>query len=407
MKNKVVVAIFLLMFLASVAGAAKEVKKAGPAKKPIAKKVVKPVIKEVKPVVAAGVDLSEQLSDMKEETNKALADLKGQLDKVKNDNKDAKVGGVIFFQWQKYLANGTAVNVNNFDVTRAYLDIKKKLDMGAAARLTLDVARITGAARQNLFDYLKYAYVEIPVNVSSVQVVPFDLTAKIGLQQTVWIDWADKILNLRYVAKSLVDNEGVMSSADFGLGALGRLSLQGLPEVDYQATVLNGTGYATNESDSGKALAIRVNSTVYDDQLFGKVTLGAFINIESLNASLNYSASNKQGGAMLALKGDAGVINYEYLTGSKSNKEISGSSLGLVYNLAGLSSLLANLSAFYRADNYDSDTSSAGSSDKQKSFYGLNYDYGKDLRFSANIQTAKAGTAAETKIFYLQSSIGL
>src|SRR3989339_794884 len=119
--------------------------------------------------------------------------------------KELKVGATIYFRWQKYLQNGGSA-VNNFDLDRAYIDFRKEMDKGATGRLTLDISRIPGASKQNLFDYIKYAYVEMPLGMTNL---------KLGLQQTVWIDWADKLLNLRWIAKSLIDNEGVMSSADF------------------------------------------------------------------------------------------------------------------------------------------------------------------------------------------------
>ena len=346
----------------------------------------------------------EGLSNYKEDTNKALADLKAQIDKVSGDNKDAKVGGVIFFQWSKYTQGGTSKTPNNFDVTRAYLDVKKKLDWNASMRMTLDVARITGATRQNLFDYLKYAYVEMPLNVSSLQVVPFSMTAKVGLQHTVWIDWADKILNLRYIAKSIVDNEGLMSSSDFGLGGLGTVSIAGLPDIEYQATLLNGTGYATNESDSKKAMAMRVNANVYQDSIGGKILLGSYINIEAMKASLDCSSSNNQGGIELAYKHELGAANIEYITGSKSNKKILGTSIGGVYNVGTALGFLPNLSVFARFDNYDPNTTGAND-DKKKTFYGVTYDWGKDVRLALDQQTSQTGSGAITSIMYLQSSI--
>jgi len=88
--------------------------------------------KEVKTLVPAAqikpsvVESEEnKLVEYKEEVNLALANLKNSIAKVSSDNSDAKVGGLIFFRWQKYLLNGTASTPNNFDIDRAYIDIKK------------------------------------------------------------------------------------------------------------------------------------------------------------------------------------------------------------------------------------------------------------------------------------------
>ncbi|MFH1387521.1 MAG: hypothetical protein ABIH50_07640 [bacterium] len=347
---------------------------------------------------------NDKIADLKDETNKALTELKSQIDKVKKDNGDAKIGGVVFFRWQKYTQNGTATTPNNFDVDRAYIDIKKKLDWGASSRVTLDISRINGAAKQTLFDYLKYAYVEMPLNVSGLQVVPWEMTAKAGLQHTVWIDWADKALGLRWIAKSLLDNEGVMSSSDFGVGAIGKVSLAGLPAVEYHATVLNGSGYSTNESDSEKALAMRVNSVAYDAGENGKVIVGAMLNVESLNTSFDLGGSNKQAALELIYRHDLGTAKFEYITGSKSSKKINGYSLGGVLNLSSVMAGLERYKVFARLDNYDPNTSRAND-EKNKTFYGVTYDWGKDVKLAADMQTSQTGSGATTSIFYLHSQI--
>ncbi|MBI5701572.1 hypothetical protein HZC34_07030 [Candidatus Saganbacteria bacterium] len=246
MKIKIVSLSLLLMFVLVVSSYA-----AVPKKKTVAIKKT-PVKKEAikKESVKVEVPEEDKLADLKDDMNTAIADLKGQIDKVKQDNSDMKVSSTLFFRFQKYLSNGASTTPNNFDVERAYLDFKKKLDWGASARVTLDISRLdtakvdTDKKSQHLFDYLKYAYVEMPINIPSyLQVVPVTLTAKLGLQHTVWIDWMDKVMELRYIAKTIVDNEGIMSSADFGIGATGKVAVLGVPEVEYHATLINGSGY--------------------------------------------------------------------------------------------------------------------------------------------------------------------
>ena len=356
---------------------------------------VKAPVKAVKTPVLSE-NLEDKLGDMKEDTNKAIADLKSQIDVVKADNNDVKVGSTIFFRWQKWLQNGTTSNVNNFDIDRAYLDFRKKLSGGASARVTLDVARITGAGRQNLFDYLKYAYVEVPLGIpANIQLVPFTATAKLGLQHTIWIDWADKIMDLRYIAKSLVDNEGVMSSSDFGVGALGTISIAGLPDFEYQGTLMNGSGYATNETDSKKDLGLRINSTVADLGENGKVIVGAFGNIKGATSSA-FGGTTKQVGLLTALKGDKGVVYAEYLKGTA----IGG------YSVGGKYMFLPGVWAFLRADNYDPSTL-ASNNEISRSFYGLTYDWSKDVKVAADVQTMQTGSGPVTSIFYLHMMTAL
>jgi uncharacterized protein YdhG (YjbR/CyaY superfamily) len=376
------------------------------------KAVLESSLKKAQPTVSSkveGIDeLKDELSEYKEENNKALAELKSQIDKAKKDV-GAKVGGVVFFRWQKPMQNAGSM-VNNFDVDRAYIDLKKKLDKSASARVTLDVARITGAARQNLFDYLKYAYFEAPVELPAVlKPFPWELTAKIGLQHTVWIDWADKQLDLRFVAKSLLDNEGVMSSADFGLGALGKIMLSFLPEIEYHATLLNGSGYATSEGNGKKSLALRLNSKVFDGEDAGKVIVGAFLNIDSLNLSspsLSGNGVEKQAGLAVSYQHEKGRAFLEYLAGTKSSKKVSGISLGGVLGLGSLWDLLSDYSLFARFDNYDPDTSAANDL-RTKSFYGLVYDWGKDIKLAFDVQNAQTGSGSVASIFYLHTMVSL
>lgn len=388
----------------AVKAPAKVIAKKAPVKKAPLKTVPKPALKtDLDESLAPTED--EKLADLKEELNGAVKNLKVQLDGVKSDNGDAKVGSVIFFQWQKYTQNAGASNYNNFDVTRAYLDFKKKLDGGASARVTLDVRRLDTTVvggtdpnkkTQNLFDYLKYAYIEKPVPVPAMlQPIPYTLTAKIGLQHTAWIDWADKILNARFIAKTLLDNEGVMSSSDFGLGALGMVSVSGLPEVEYHATLLNGAGYAKPESDARKDLGLRVNSTVYQDEKLGSVIVGLFgtmVGVKSDGSTDN--STKKQATAILALKNEIYAANIEYLYGTN----ISGYSLGGTFLINPGWTLLA------RIDNYDP-ARSASNNEIDRSIYGLIYDWGKDVRVAADLQNSKTGTGATTSIFYLHSMI--
>jgi hypothetical protein len=214
MMIKRIVCLMMMFLIASSALAVTPAKKKSPEKP--AKKAVKVKQKATKQKSTVIEDeKTDETQQLREDTNKAVAELKSQIDSVKADNSDAKVGGVIFFRWAKPASN---TQFNNFDIDRAYVDIRKKLAGGSAMRVTLDVARLTTAmdtakANQHLFDYLKYAYVDVPISLpKQSQIIPFNATAKLGLQHTVWIDWMDKIMDIRFIAKSLVDNKGLMSS---------------------------------------------------------------------------------------------------------------------------------------------------------------------------------------------------
>jgi hypothetical protein len=420
--------ILILMLAATLAAAAHAAdNNAAPVKKVVKKTVIKRSIRKapaapvkkapvvVKPAEAAPqvtapetAPAEEKLSDLKDDMNKGFASLKNQIDTVKSDNGDAKIGGVIFSQWSRITQNNTKLVANSFDITRAYLNITKKLDGGSSMRVTLDVKRVSDDVKnQNLFDYLKYAYFETPLNVSALQAVPFNLNAKVGLQQNAWIDWDEGIMGMRYIMKSFLDDEGLMSSADFGVGANGKITPAGLPEIEYNAVLVNGSGYATSETDAKKMLTVRVNSTVYEDPTWGKFIIGVFGNVASLNPSdLTYNGSAKQAGTTVALKGDWGMTYFEYLTGSTGSGstalKIGGYSGQLVINAAPIG--VAALNAFYRQDYYQPNTADT-SKDINKSFCGLTYDWNKDIKLAADVQNSQTGTGATTSTFYLQTSV--
>jgi len=286
-------------------------------------------------------------------------------------SEDVTVGGLLFFRFQKYLANGT--KPANFDIDRAYINIMKRIDGNANFRLTLDAARLntttldTQKSSQQLFDFVKYAYVEIPVKLKEAETV-----VKIGQQQTVWIDWDEKILDTRFIAKSFVDNEGLMPSADMGIGVSGKF---GKSDVDYQATVMNGTGLVP-ETDSSKSLALRISST-------GKNAFwGSFINMTGATLS-NLTGDSKLVGGLVGIKQKDGTFYSEYIT--------QGEKYG--YSLGALFGLTPNYNFFARTDEYFPSRNS--SLDKiSRQFYGVIFDYSKDIRFALDLQYITGGPSA-------------
>lgn len=373
----------------------KTVKKNVPAKKSPAKTAPAPMGNEGN----LDADKEDSVADVREDMNKALSDLKGQLDTVKKDNSDAKVSGEIRFAWTKNVANTTTKN--NFDISRAYLTVKKNLAGGAMARITLDVSRIspTTNSPQTLFDYIKYAYVDIPVNVpASLQVIPFSMTAKLGLQHNMWIDWADKAWENAWIMKQFDDNESIMSSADFGIGATGKFTVPSLPEIEYHATLLNGSGYKAQDTDSAKDIGLRLNTTLYQDDAVGKVIAGGYVNSKAgiFNAG---STNTKQAGVLFAFENEQyGRVYAEYMKGTKINGYSIG---GFVYP----SKEIAPIALVARYDTYDPDNTVSSSNDRVRSLIGAIYEYSKDVKLALDLQTYKSGNSAEQKTAYLHSVV--
>jgi len=318
---------------------------------------------------------------------------------VAAENSNVQISGEIRFAWIKGLENVSIPN--NFDISRAYITARKKLAGGAMARVTLDVSRISPSTNnpQTLFDYIKYAYVDIPVNIpAALQVIPFSMTAKLGLQHNMWIDWADKTWDNAWIMKQFDDNESVMSSADFGLGAAGKVTLPYLSEIEYHATLMNGGGYKVAESDSAKDIGIRLNTTLFKDDNIGTVIAGGYLNSKAgiINSGQN---NTKQAAVLLGFQNDQYGKGYiEYLKGTK----INGYSIG-GYVFPAKSVVPVALVARY--DNYDPDTTAASSNDRVRTLVGAMYEHSKDIKLALDLQTYKSGSSADQKTAYLHSVI--
>lgn len=344
------------------------------------KRPVKVAVKKIDPLVLISQETQARLSleaeflQYKKDASKQVASLKKRATNLENDNDDIKVSSTLFFRWQK---NGD--NPNNFDVDRAYINFQKDLRSDAYAKLTLDAARLsstTNPGNQNLYDFLKYAYVQVPLKT------PKWLTASIkaGLQENIWIGWNEDVMGIRFIAKSFVDDEGLMPSSDFGVGLLGKISIARLPKIEYYGNITNGDGYSQPASTSGKDIAIRLNSTVYEDKKSGKVMLGAYGNMTNVAAS---GTQTKQAGFLLGLKGKTGTayVEYEYGTGNV------GTSIGALFYI------FPEISLFVRKDYFNP---ARGTSNQQidKVFYGAIYDWTKDIKIALDAQDVKGGSAA-------------
>ena len=378
---------------------------------------VAPQIREVSQPTSDQDDENMSKTDsLREDMNAAVKDLKNQLDAVKKDNSDAKLSGEIFFQY----SNEKGSTKSTFDVARAYVTLKQKTSTGGLLRVTLDVGRLDSSAitqstsapygvsaigtdpskkSQSLYGFLKYAYLE--QNVDVPQFIPWNLTVKLGLQHTMWIDFVDKVWESRYIGKVFLDDTGMMSSADFGIGATGKFNLVNLPlmswvpEVEYHATVMNGAGYKATDSNSQKDMSLRLNAEVYKDDNIGSVVVGAWGSMTDYFSGL--TTNRKMAGAMVALKNEGcGNVFAEYMKGTK----IAGSSaggfvypFGIVNNFAAMPEVLKNIGVIGRFDWYKPDTTVNGN-DAYYYIMGTYYKANENLKIAYDMQSRFTGTGA-------------
>jgi hypothetical protein len=155
------------------------------------------------------------------------------------------IGGVVYGQY-RYLVNDTAAHVNQFDVTRAYLNVIGRFDGGLMTRVTGDVYR---AADNSLVYRLKYAHFGWTPKNSPV-------TYKFGLLQTSWIDWEEALWDYRMQGTMPAERAGYLSSSDFGIAADGNFNKE---LVDAQVAIVNGANYNGGSGDQHKVGMARVS----------------------------------------------------------------------------------------------------------------------------------------------------
>lgn len=158
---------------------------------------------------------------------------------------DTQVGGEVYPLFTTDITdNGEGKGYNAFDLSRVYLTVKSKLSPEVSVRITADVDKMDGSAREV---YLKYAYLDW--NVSKV--IPYS-TVRFGLQQTGWIDYMNKVWGRRYVAKTLMDQYKALPSADYGISHLIKFP-EGYGHGAIQ--ILQGPGYKGKEENRYKDIS--------------------------------------------------------------------------------------------------------------------------------------------------------
>ena len=157
------------------------------------------------------------------------------------------VGGVAYAQYA-YQLKDTANHLNNFDVTRAYLNVIGKFAYGIGTRVTPDIYRNTDGS---LAYRLKYAYATWTPNDGKSP-----LTFKLGQIHTPWLDWEEHLWDYRMQGQMALERAGFMSSADFGAGIDGMF---GFDRFNFQVGVYNGENYNKAPGDQRKDLMGRAS----------------------------------------------------------------------------------------------------------------------------------------------------
>jgi len=177
------------------------------------------------------------------------------------------VGGVGYAQYLYQLHKDTVTNsnLNNFDVTRAYINIVGKFSSGVGARITPDIYRNTDGS---LAFRLKYAFASWTPEGSP-------LTLNLGQTQTPWLDWEEALWDYRMQGTMALERfrspataSGYLSSSDFGFRVDGKFNLD---MVNFQVGVYNGETYNKAEGDQHKDLEGRLSVRVLESDDHSRV----------------------------------------------------------------------------------------------------------------------------------------
>ena len=153
---------------------------------------------------------------------------------------DTRVGGSLYAHWMMDLSDD-AESFNEFELTRAYIDIRSKLSDYTSVRLTTDLrsSEVDGSEVYNII--LKYAHIDWkPAFANGV------MTFRLGLQPTPYIDMMNKLWNRRYIVRTIGDDRKFLTSADAGAGLIFDLGKEG-KSGHFTANVWNGTSYSDIE----------------------------------------------------------------------------------------------------------------------------------------------------------------
>jgi len=162
------------------------------------------------------------------------------------------VSGVVYAQWMYTLSNDTLkadsniTHINNFDITRAYINFNGSFAGGVKGRVTGDIYRV---ADGSLAYRLKYAYVSWTPENSP-------LTYKFGQIHTPFVDWEEALWNYRMQGQVAMERAGYLTSSDFGAGVDGTFDHD---LFNFQVGVYGGEKYNGALGDQRKDFEARAS----------------------------------------------------------------------------------------------------------------------------------------------------
>ena len=176
-----------------------------------------------------------------------------------DDTPSIRVGMLLFTDYTLQTSpettdsDGNVIHPNSFNVGRSYINITGNISHIVGFRITPDVARETNPASSlsgSLEFRIKYAYAQFNLDDWMTR----GSYARLGIQQTPWLDFAEGIYRYRFQGTMFVEREGYFASADAGASFHYQLPSN---YGDVHAGVFNGENYNRAEVNDQKAVMIR------------------------------------------------------------------------------------------------------------------------------------------------------
>jgi hypothetical protein len=176
-----------------------------------------------------------------------------------DDKPSVKIGGTLFMDYTYQDsptgtdANGNTYHASSFNITRGYVNITGQLHHLVSFRITPDITRdtdTTGALAGSLVVRLKYGFGQFNMDDWLTR----GSWIRLGLQQTVWIDYAEGIYRYRFQSPTEPDRDGLLTSSDLGISGH-----YNFPDNygDVHLGYYNGEGYSKPEVNDQKGFQIR------------------------------------------------------------------------------------------------------------------------------------------------------
>jgi hypothetical protein len=184
--------------------------------------------------------------------------------------------GILFANFQYRGEAGPAKASNKFDVERAYLTFRIPAGERTSVRITTDIFQQTTSPNDSYYRgwavRIKYAYLQY----NYLNGADWKANARIGILHTVFVDHEEQFWP-RWISLVPTERAGYFSSADGGLA-----TTITLPKKwgEIYATLTNGPGYTSRETDRFKDYAARLTLTPWssaDSKFMRTVALSGWL----------------------------------------------------------------------------------------------------------------------------------